>query len=93
MNNKQQPAFELFVYENMERFIEGYPKSNAFTNFNSWALRNGYSKCTDINYFDENMKIFCDIIERNVLLNKYVYKLHEAGKQYFNIDDYQLILF
>lgn len=92
MSATSKASFEFFIYENMERFIEGYPKSNCYINYNIWAPRCGYTMCSDINKFNENMLRYCNLIEQNPKFNQYVYKLNESARTYFRIDDYQLMI-
>ena len=82
-----QSSYELFIQENIARFIEGFPRKIAFEKYKKWVDENNFNQCS-IKTFKERLMKFCidtKITQQGARIN--VYKLKEDCKNRFDLTE------
>lgn len=72
-----QTSYELFIQDNISKFINGYPRCDAYPDYINWVNENGFSKCS-IKTFKEKITKFCK--DTKITVNHkqiHVYKLKD----------------
>lgn len=85
MLKSSESSYELFIQENITRFVEGFPKAISFEKYKKWADENKFNICSSKKFREKIMK-FC--IDTKITLHGArvnVYKLKEESKNRFDL--------
>jgi hypothetical protein len=52
-------AYEMFIQDNLQKFIDGWLSENCYESYKDWAKNHGYAICNSSN-FGKNIKPWCD---------------------------------
>ena len=89
MLKSSQSSYELFIQENIARFVEGFPRKIAFEKYKKWVDENRFNQCS-VKTFKERIMKFCidtKITIEGARIN--VYKPKEECKNRFDLTENQ----
>lgn len=82
-----QSSYELFIQENIARFVEGFPRALSYEKYKKWVEENKFNICSS-KTFKEKITKFCHdtkITRQGARIN--VYKLKEECKNWFDLTE------